>query len=51
MWRWRALAALLIVTVAALHVAHLAFGGPLDLAPNEAHYWNWSRHLVWSYYK
>lgn len=24
--------------------------GPLDLAPDEAHYWDWSRHLDFSYY-
>lgn len=24
--------------------------GPLDLAPDEAHYWDWSRHLDISYY-
>lgn len=24
--------------------------GPLDLAPDEAHYWDWSRHLAPSYY-
>lgn len=24
--------------------------GPLDLAPDEAHYWDWSRHLDLSYY-
>ncbi|MDH7499215.1 MAG: hypothetical protein QHH30_02355, partial [candidate division NC10 bacterium] len=24
--------------------------GPLDLAPDEAHYWEWSRHLDISYY-
>jgi undecaprenyl-diphosphatase len=23
---------------------------PLDLAPDEAHYWEWSRRLDWSYY-
>lgn len=23
---------------------------PLDLAPDEAHYWDWSRKLDWSYY-
>ncbi|MBI1363065.1 MAG: hypothetical protein GC134_03695 [Proteobacteria bacterium] len=23
---------------------------PLDLSPDEAHYWEWSRHLDWSYY-
>ncbi len=49
-WRWRLLAALLIVGAAGLHVAYLAFNCPLDLAPDEAHYWDWSRHLDWSYY-
>ena len=23
---------------------------PLNLSPDEAHYWDWSRHLDWSYY-
>ena len=23
---------------------------PYDLAPDEGHYWDWSRHLDWSYY-
>src|SRR5438046_9365680 len=49
-WRWRAMAALLIVGAAVLHVAYLANACPLDLAPDEAHYWDWSRHLDWSYY-
>src|SRR5436189_6466417 len=49
-WRWRALAALLIVGAAVLHIAYLAHDCPLDLAPDEAHYWDWSRHLDWSYY-
>jgi hypothetical protein len=31
-------------------VAYLASDCPLDLAPDEAHYWDWSRHLDWSYY-
>jgi undecaprenyl-diphosphatase len=26
------------------------FTGPLDLSPDEAHYWEWSRRLDWSYY-
>ena len=36
----------------ALHLAYLAYNCPLDLAPDEAHYWDWSRpeHLDWSYY-
>lgn len=44
------LAFLLIALAAAHHVYFLAQGGPLDLAPDEAHYWDWSRHLDWSYY-
>ncbi|MBF8261431.1 MAG: conserved membrane protein of unknown function, partial [candidate division NC10 bacterium] len=31
---------------------HLWFiaSGRLDLAPDEAHYWTWSKRLDWSYY-
>ena len=43
------LAALILVS-SALHVAYLVHDCPLDLAPDEAHYWDWSRHLDWSYY-
>src|SRR5262245_60721097 len=49
-WLWRGLAAALILASSALHVAYLAHDCPLDLAPDEAHYWDWSRHLDWSYY-
>src|SRR5262245_32836074 len=49
-WPWRALAVALILGAAALRLAYLAHGCPLDLAPDEAHYWDWSRHLDWSYY-
>jgi 4-amino-4-deoxy-L-arabinose transferase-like glycosyltransferase len=49
-WPWRLLAAVLILGSAALHVLYLANDCPLDLAPDEAHYWDWSRHLDWSYY-
>src|SRR5437868_13557252 len=49
-WVWRSLAAALILGSAALHVAYLVRDCPLDLAPDEAHYWDWSRHLDWSYY-
>ncbi len=51
--RWcRLLAACLILGAAVLHLAYLANHCPLDLAPDEAHYWDWSRpeHLDWSYY-
>src|SRR5215203_4190704 len=49
-WLWRGLAAALILANAALHVTYLFRDCPLDLAPDEAHYWDWSRHLDWSYY-
>src|SRR5919201_7055626 len=49
-WLWRGLAAALILANVALHVAYLARDCPLDLSPDEAHYWDWSRHLDWSYY-
>jgi hypothetical protein len=40
----------LMLGSAALRVFYLAYNCPLDLAPDEAHYWDWSRHLDWSYY-
>ena len=46
----RGLALLLILSAAAFRLAYLACDCPLDLAPDEAHYWDWSRHLDWSYY-
>jgi hypothetical protein len=49
-WRWRVLAALLILGTAALRLAYFANDCPLNLVPDEAHYWDWSRHLDWSYY-
>jgi 4-amino-4-deoxy-L-arabinose transferase-like glycosyltransferase len=39
----------LILAAAGLHLAFL-YRCPLDLAPDEAHYYDWSRHLDWSYY-
>src|SRR5262249_38656492 len=49
-WRWRAVACLLILGSVALRLAYLAGDCPLDLAPDEAHYWDWSRHPDWSYH-
>src|SRR5262245_20578367 len=49
-WRWRALAGFLILAVTGLRFAWLLSDCPLDLAPDEAHYWDWSRRLDWSYY-
>lgn len=40
----------LILASVVFHVAYLSFACPLDLSPDEAHYWQWSRHLAWSYY-
>src|SRR5262249_50949368 len=40
----------LVLASVVFHVVYLAFFCPLDLAPDEAHYWQWSRHLDWSYY-
>ncbi len=33
-----------------INLIYLFAGCPLDLAPDEAHYWDWSRQLDWSYY-
>ena len=49
-WLWTLLVFGLILGSAGLRVAYLAYDCPLDLAPDEAHYWDWSRHLDWSYY-
>src|SRR5262245_22865823 len=49
-WTYRLLAVLLVAVCAALRLVYLARNCPLDLAPDEAHYWDWSRHLDWSYY-
>src|SRR3954454_7313224 len=48
--RCRLLAALLILGAAVCHLIYLGSNCPLDLSPDEAHYWDWSRHLDWSYY-
>ena len=39
-----------VLTVSLLNLAYVAIGCPLDLSPDEAHYWDWSRHLDLSYY-
>ncbi len=49
-WACRLLAAVLILGSVGLRVAYLTHDCPLDLSPDEAHYWDWSRHLDWSYY-
>jgi hypothetical protein len=47
--RYFAAALTLIVVAAALRLTYLAWFCQLDLAPDEAYYWGWSRHLDWSY--
>lgn len=42
--------ALLILLGAAGHLIYLLHDCPLALSGDEAHYWEWSRHLDWSYY-
>src|SRR5437867_2295620 len=49
-WLWTLLVFGLILGSAGLRLYYLAHDCPLDLAPDEAHYWDWSRHLDWSYY-
>ncbi len=49
-WPWRLLAGFLILAAAGARLAYLASGHALDLAPDEAHYWDWSRQLDWSYF-
>lgn len=49
-WLWRSAALAIIFLVSLFRIAYLAKWSPLDLAPDEAHYWDWSRHLDWSYY-
>jgi len=40
----------LIAGFAAFNMLYLLVDCPLNLAPDEAHYWDWSRRLDWSYY-
>jgi 4-amino-4-deoxy-L-arabinose transferase-like glycosyltransferase len=47
---WRYAAAALILAVSAFRVAYVGWWSPLDLAQDEAHYWDWARNLDWSYY-
>jgi 4-amino-4-deoxy-L-arabinose transferase-like glycosyltransferase len=49
-WVYTLAAAYLILASVVFHVAYLLWWCPLDLAPDEAHYWLWSQNLDWSYY-
>ncbi len=46
---YRNLTLIFIVLLAVLRAAYIAWG-PLDISPDEAHYWEWSRRLDLSYY-
>lgn len=47
-WPRRVLA--LVIAVFAAKALYLALGCPYTLVEDEAHYWEWSRRLDWSYY-
>jgi 4-amino-4-deoxy-L-arabinose transferase-like glycosyltransferase len=47
---WRLAAVAVATAVLLVRLAYLTWSCPYDLAPDEAHYWDWSRHLDWSYY-
>ncbi|MCH9058615.1 MAG: glycosyltransferase family 39 protein [Planctomycetes bacterium] len=46
---WSAIV-LLVVGVTTLRLAYVAWVNPYALVEDEAHYWEWSRRLDWSYY-
>jgi undecaprenyl-diphosphatase len=46
---WRAIVLLAVIVLAA-RLLYLAFLSPYTLVEDEAHYWEWSRRLDWSYY-
>ena len=51
-WRRRPYAPPLVAFLAGLAVLRVWFIvlGPLELSPDEAHYWDWSRRIDWGYY-
>lgn len=49
-WPCRLAAFALIAGAAVFRLVYLVHDCPLDLAPDEAHYWHWSQRLDWSYY-
>jgi 4-amino-4-deoxy-L-arabinose transferase-like glycosyltransferase len=38
------------LVLAAVTIFHVWFAGGFALSPQEAYYWQWSRHLAWSYF-
>jgi 4-amino-4-deoxy-L-arabinose transferase-like glycosyltransferase len=52
-WAWAAggvHTVLLVLGLLLARLAYLAWFSPYTLIEDEAHYWEWSRHLDWSYY-
>jgi len=49
LWRYRDLTFFVVFSLTLFHLWYIRTGF-LDLAPDEAHYWEWSRRLDWSYY-
>src|SRR4051812_26093343 len=47
---YRVAAYALVVAFGVANLVYLFAFCPYDLAPDEAHYWDWSRKLDWSYY-
>src|SRR2546423_1254830 len=47
---YRVAAYALIAAFGLANLVYLFAFCPYDLAPDEAHYWDWSRKLDWSYY-
>ena len=47
---YRAAAYALVAAFGVVNLVYLFAFCPYDLAPDEAHYWDWSRKLDWSYY-
>ncbi len=49
-WPYATAAAALLAAQAVAHLVFLIRDCPFDLSGDEAHYWEWSRRLDWSYY-
>lgn len=47
---WDGLARGIVASTCLAHLVYLLWLCPLDLSPDEAHYWQWSQQLDWAYY-
>jgi 4-amino-4-deoxy-L-arabinose transferase-like glycosyltransferase len=39
-----------LILIGTVTIFKIIFAGLIDISPDEAYYWNWSRHLALSYY-